>query len=161
MRILLSLHHSRAEECWECDCHEPPEWSDWEVFLTPALPHFLQNVQGGGWATALMPKVVSAAWKAGKAMKRWFPCYAWVPQLVAQIPKCLRATFRSDGLILRAGRKLLAKQHIENTGWMGHFAFIHLKNTHTEMKLFLMTQGLGRPFFVWIFKFHFNKIFTF
>lgn len=131
--VSLSLHHSSAEECWECDCHEFPEWSDWEISLIPALPSFLQNVQGGGMNHCSYSQGGLSYMESWETHEEVISLLCLGPTVCGPDPK---ATFRSDGLILRAGRKLLAKQHIENTGWMEPFAFIHLKNACTEMNLF-------------------------
>lgn len=55
-------------------------------------------------------------------MKSCSPCYAWGPKTwsTAQIANSSMVNFRSDGCVITAGRKLLAKQCIENIGRVEH-----------------------------------------
>lgn len=93
----------------------------------------------------------SATWQAGKAMKSCSPCYAWDPKTwsMAQISHSSIVIFRSDGCIIRAGRKLLAKQCIENIGGVEHMytwiSFANLLAPHKPISSLCQRQIQKTP----------------
>lgn len=93
----------------------------------------------------------SATWQAGKAMKSCSPCYAWDPKTwsMAQISHSSIVIFRSDGCIIRAGRKLLAKRCIENIGGVEHMytciSFANLLAPHKPISSLCQRQIQKTP----------------